>query len=143
MNLSDLLKNGEVRAAPPDAQQAKDCLDASQRDIRAARIMLKEDCDWAFTIAYNAMLQGARALMFSEGYFPAGEAHHKAVVDYADAKLGAKNRDLMDLFERMRKKRHHSVYDKAGTISKFEAENAVKTAEEFLALIIEKIKLAR
>lgn len=139
MNLSDLLKDNKLRKITPDSRQAADCLAAAERDIKAAKAMLGSDCDWAFSIAYNAVLQSARALMFSEGFRAAGEDQHKAAVEFADAKLGAKMRDSMDFLGRMRLKRHQAVYEKSGAISRFEAEHAIKTSEEILAKVKEKL----
>jgi uncharacterized protein (UPF0332 family) len=141
LNLSDLLKDNKVKKVEPDKLQAKECILAAKRDLSVAEKMLKEDNDWAFSIAYNAMLQSARALMFFDGYATIGENHHKAVVDYADAKFGAKLSEKIELFDRMRRKRHQVVYDKAGVISDYEAKHAVETAEEFLKKISEKINI--
>ncbi len=140
MNLSELLKRGVVRKGEPDPAQAKECLKASKRDIRAAKAMLKEDFDWAFSIAYNSMLQGVRALMFADGYVAVGEERHKTMVDYADVKLGEKYGEKVKLFNRMRVKRHTVVYEKANVVSEYEAKFAIETAEEFLERIKEKIK---
>jgi len=140
MNLSDLLRDGSIRKAEPDFAQAQDCLGAAKRDVTVAKKVLPEDCDWAFSIAYNACLQSARALMFHDGYEAVGENRHKAVVDYADAKLGAKFRVKIDLFDGMRRKRHRAVYEKAGAVSEYEAKHAIKTAEEFLSMIEGKMK---
>ena len=140
MNLSDLLKEGRVRRVEPDFIQAKECLGAAKRDIDVAKKILDTDFDWAFSIAYNAMLQSARALMFHDGYMAVGENHHKAVVDYADAKLGAKLSAKIDLFDDMRRKRHRVIYEKAGVVSRYEAQHAIETAEDFLIQIEAKMK---
>ncbi|MFH1307182.1 MAG: HEPN domain-containing protein [Candidatus Micrarchaeota archaeon] len=140
MNLSDLLKDGRIKKVEPDAKQASECLLAAKRDIAVAKKMLAQDNDWVFSIAYNAMLQSARALMFSGGHVAVGESYHKAVVDYVDAKLGAKLGEKIEIFDRMRRKRHQVMYDKAGVISEYEAKHAVKTAGEFFEKIEEKIK---
>ena len=113
---------------------------AAKRDISVAKKMLKEDDDRAFSIAYNAMLQSARAMMFFDGYTTIGENHHKATVDYADVKLGAKLSEKIELFDRMRRKRHSAVYDKAGAVSHFEAKHAVQNAEDFLQKVLQKLK---
>ena len=42
-----------------------------------AKLTMAEDWDWAFSIAYNAVLQSARAFMYSQGYRPAAEQGHK------------------------------------------------------------------
>ncbi len=141
MNLSDLLKRGVVRKSEPDKVQARECLGASERDLKAAKAMLSEDFDWAFSIAYNSMLQGVRALMFADGYCAVGEERHKTIVDYADAKLGEKYGEKVKLFNRMRVKRHIVIYEKANVISEYEAKFAIKTAEEFLEKIKGKIKM--
>jgi len=140
MNLSDLLRDNRVKKAAPDAKQAQECLLAAKRDISVAKKIILEDSDWAFSIAYNAMLQSARALMLYEGYLATGESRHKTAVDYAEIKLGAKLGEKIEIFERMRRKRHQAVYEKAGIISEFEAKHAIKEAEGFFAEIEKKIK---
>lgn len=140
MNLSDLLKRGVVRKSEPDAAQAKECLKASERDLKAAKAMLREDFDWAFSIAYNSILQGVRALMFADGYVAVGEERHKTMVDYADVKFGEKYGEKVKLFNRMRAKRHTVIYEKGNLVSEYEAKFAIKTAEEFLERIKEKLK---
>lgn len=139
MNLSDLLKKNEIKKITPDLEQAKECLKASKRDINLAKKTLDDDLDWAFSIAYNAMLQATRALMFVEGYAPMGESHHKIAVDYTKVKFGQKFGDLTSIFEDMRKKRHNAIYWEVGLISEFEAKHAIKTAEKFLEIVKEKI----
>ena len=140
MNLSDLLREGRVGKVSADTKQATENLKAAERDLKVARKTLKVDCDWAFVMAYNAMLHAARALMFAEGYEPIGNEKHKIAVDYADVKLGVKYRDKVNLFDRMRKRRHTILYEKIGAISEHEADFAIKTAIEFVEKIKIKIK---
>jgi uncharacterized protein (UPF0332 family) len=45
---------------------------------------LEQDRDWAFSIAYNAIQQTIRALMFSKGYRPSGSNQHVSVVRFAE-----------------------------------------------------------
>lgn len=140
MNLSDLLREDRVRKVSEDKKQAEENLRAAERDLKVASKTIKVDCDWAFIMAYNAMLHAARALMFADGYEPVGEEKHKAAVDYADVKIGAKYRDKINLFDRMRKRRHAVLYEKIGAVSEHEADFAIKTAAEFVEKIKEKIK---
>lgn len=141
MNLSDLLKEGKIKEISRDRQQAKECLEGAAGDIRAAKKLIGTDPDWTYSISYNSMLRSARAMMFLDGYAPAGENHHKTAIDYADVKFGKKHWNVIDLFGSMRKKRHRAVYDRIGAISKFEAENAVKTAEELLEITTKKARI--
>lgn len=139
MNLSDLLNENRIRKTEPDKKQALECIKVAERDIRVAKKLMNEDLDWAFSVSYNASLQAVRALMFSEGYYTIGENHHKTTVDYAIIKFGQKFKDSIELFDRMRKKRHEAVYFNAGVISKFEAEKAMEFANFILSKVKEKI----
>lgn len=141
MNLSDLLKRGVVRKAEPDRAQAGECLRGAKRDAEAARKTLEHSNDWAFSIAYNAILQSIRALVFADGYRICGEERHKTVVEYAQVKLGEAFAEKVRLFNRMRVKRHTIIYEKVNVVSEYEAKFAVKTAEEFLEKIKGKIRL--
>lgn len=139
VNLSELLKKGEVRKTLPDRKQAEECLKMAGRDIGIAESLLDINFDGSFAFSYNSMLNSARALMFSDGYATIGEKSHKAAVDYADVKIGAKYVDIVKKFDDMRRKRHKVIYEKVGVISEFEAKYAIKTAKEFLEKIREKI----
>jgi len=118
-------------------KKVKDALALAQRDIETAKTLLHQDTDWAFSIAYNAILQTLRALMFSQGYRPDGSNQHVSTVRFADLFL---DKDVVIVFDRMRRKRHISVYDTAGSISKNEAEMAITTAKEILTDIRQRIK---
>lgn len=139
MNLSDLLKENRIKPITPDAAQAKDCLDAAEHDATTAKTLLGKDDDWAFAIAYNAMLQSARALLFQDGFSTVGQAHHKTIVDYAEIKLGAKFKEKVELFDSMRKRRNHLIYDKRGVISRYEAAHAIETAGAFISIVRQKL----
>ncbi|MEM3402777.1 MAG: HEPN domain-containing protein [Candidatus Hadarchaeales archaeon] len=83
-------------------------------------------------MAYNSMLQAARALMSSYGYRPAGEAQHVSVVKFIEACLGRKLADVVNAFDMMRRKRHLAVYERAGAISETDARNAILWAKQLL-----------
>ncbi len=136
MNLSDLLKENRIRRIEPDHKQAADCLKASERDIKVAKKLLREDLDWSFSVAYNAALQSVRALMFADGYCAIGEEYHKTIILYSLIKFGRVLKGEMELFDRFRKKRSEAIYFSVGTISEFEAKKAIDFAE----LISEKVK---
>jgi uncharacterized protein (UPF0332 family) len=127
-----LRREGLIRPLPVDPRRVAEALALARRDVVTARAMLAVNADWAYNIAYNAMLQAVRALMFSRGVRPAGSHQHVAVVRYAEVHL---ERIWSVQLDRMRRKRHVSVYDTAGTIPETEAENAVARAEEFYGII--------
>ena len=129
MSLDSLMQGGYIKKLPISKSKVEDTLSLAKRDITTAKSILDKNNDWSFSIAYNAMLQSIRALMFSKGYRPTGTNQHITVVRFAELFL---DEEIVIIFDRMRRKRHSTVYDTAGTISKREAENAVDTAEKLV-----------
>lgn len=129
MTLDQLEREGFIKKLPVDARKVRDGLLLAQRDITTAKNILHQDADWAFNIAYNAILQTLRAFMFSKGYRPDGINQHVSVVRFAELYF---ERDVVIIFDRMRRKRHSSIYDAAGTISSNEAKTAITTAKEIV-----------
>lgn len=121
----DLERKGLIQRLPVDRKRVQDALALAHRDLKTSQAMAKTDYDWAYTIAYNAVLQAGRALMFAKGYRPDGMNQHISVVKFAGLFL-EKNDAL--IFDRMRRKRHGSVYDTAGSVSETEAAAAVNHA---------------
>jgi uncharacterized protein (UPF0332 family) len=127
--LDDLERQGYIKRLPVDRKKVLASLQLAKRDIAVAKGMLDENHDWAFSIAYNAILQAVRALMFSHGYRPSGDYQHIAVVRFAELFLPTED---VIAFDRMRRKRHITLYDSAGTVSEQEAQNAVERAERLV-----------
>jgi uncharacterized protein (UPF0332 family) len=124
-----LERDGLIKRLPFDRKKVDNAVAHAHRDLTTARTILKTDRDWTYTIAYNAILQAGRALMFSKGYRPEGANQHISVVKFAELYLD--NQDVVT-FDRMRRKRHSSVYDMAGSISESEAKSAVSHAESLI-----------
>jgi len=137
VTLDELEREGYIKRLPADKKKVEDAFNLAKRDIKVAKSVFGEDVDWAFSIAYNAMLQAIRALMFSKGYRPYGRNQHISVVRFAE--LFFKKEDVIVL-DRMRRKRHATIYDTAGTISEKEAENAVERAEKLIREIERMLK---
>lgn len=71
--------------------------------------------------------------MFLEGYKPASEHKHVAVVEFCHEAFGKELTDRMiGIFDRMRKKRHKMVYDAVYKVTHDEAEQAINWSEEFV-----------
>nr|WP_320162769.1 HEPN domain-containing protein [uncultured Methanoregula sp.] len=132
--IEDLEREGLIKKLPYDRKKVDDAIAHAHRDLRTARTILPADQDWAYTIAYNAALQAGRALMFSKGFRPDGANQHISVVKFAELFLDSEDAVI---FDRMRRKRHSSVYDMAGSISETEAKSAVTHAEILLRKIEE------
>lgn len=131
--IEDLEREGLIKKVPVNRKKVDGAMALAHRDAKTSRAILANDHDWAYTIAYNAILQAVRALMFAHGYRPDGANQHISVVKFAELYLEG---DDAIVFDRMRRKRHSSVYDTAGVISATEAEFAERQAE----LLIRKIE---
>ncbi|MGB9719644.1 MAG: HEPN domain-containing protein [Candidatus Anstonellales archaeon] len=139
MNLSELEKKGLIHRISVDKTQIDDLLKISERDLTLAKEIFSKSFDGALNLAYNSMLQAARALMFSYGYRPDSEFHHKATFDFVSAVLDKKYAEFVQSLNRIRSKRALATYEKPDVISGYEAKYAINSAEEFLKFVREKI----
>ena len=106
MKIVDLEREGQIKRLQVNRKKIEDTFDLAKRDIGFAQKIRKENFDWTFAIAYNAMLQASRALMFFYGYRPSGEKQHVSVVRFAETILGDEFRKEITVFDRLRRKRH-------------------------------------
>jgi len=67
MALHSLESRGLIEKAEYNAKQVQSNISRAHRDIVTARETLTIDEEWAYTIAYHAMLRVGRALMFAYG----------------------------------------------------------------------------
>ena len=133
MTIEDLERQGLIKKLPIDKKKVEDAVLHAHHDIKTAKIVLQTDYDWGYTIAYNAVLQAGRALMFSKGYRPDGNSQHISVVKFAGLFLD--NNDTI-IFDRMRRKRNSSVYESSGTVTENEAEFAVGQSEVLVQKLV-------
>ena len=79
----------------------------------------------------NAPRMGHPALMLSHGQRPRVQLeHHIAIIEFARRHLDPALAPLLDLFDRIRRRRNIAFYDIA-IISEVEAEGAVRAAEDY------------
>ena len=132
-----LLKQGLIKPYTANQTEIKQLLNVARRDLTASARNLSEDPDWAYTMAYNAVLQASRALMLAEGYRPRGGEQHATVVEFIRENLGTAYANQVQLFDQMRRKRHRVIYEIAGLVSSHEAEQAVEFAKGFVGQLTE------
>jgi uncharacterized protein (UPF0332 family) len=139
MKIEELLKKRRIHRHRASSGEVERLLELADRDIRMARLTMAEDWDWAFSIAYNAVLQSARAYMYSQGYRPAAEQGHKNTFAFMRAALGDELASTIGYFDRMRKKRNQAIYDVAGLITEKEAKAILRNAIKFVGTVKKKI----
>jgi len=139
MPFDALIRQGRIKPYPARDKEIQQLLKVANRDIAAAGRNLADDADWAYTMAYNAVLQTARALMLKDGYRPRGAEQHATVLEYLRERLGSQYPNEISLFDQMRRKRHRVIYEVAGLVSKQEAEQVVAFARDFVQKLSEAI----
>ena len=135
MNYKDLENKNLIISYKAPQEQIEKEMKLAQRDLKVAKKNLNEDYDWAFAIAYNAVLQAGRALMLSKGYRPRGEHQHKTVLKFIELSLGKDFEQKARFLDTMRSKRHRVIYDEPELISESEAKFAIQIAQEFVKLV--------
>ncbi|MDD5568257.1 MAG: hypothetical protein PHY88_03535 [Candidatus Omnitrophica bacterium] len=78
--------------------------------------------------------------MLLKEFRPADGYQHKTVVEFMAQCLGEEYKNIVERFDRMRRKRNIFTYEIDISISYTEAENAFATATKFVSLIKEIIK---
>ena len=126
----------EERAA--EIQEVLGLMMRAERDLATARLLQDKDEEWSFAAAYQAMARSGRALILSEGYRPKGSRSrdtHKTVVTASGVILGEKHKSLINKFDRMRRKYQNFAVETGSMVSRYEAGQAIRDAEEFFGLV--------
>jgi len=131
MDLAELKRLGKIRKIPIDKKQINNLIKLSKRDLDFAEEVKDKNPDWVFSIAYSSILQMSRALLYSYGYDTDELELHKTTLDFVAIILGEKYGEIVNTFDRLRRKRNATIYDEAGIISEYEAKFAIKTAKDF------------
>jgi uncharacterized protein (UPF0332 family) len=143
MNYNALKEMGIVEERTAEIAEVIALVTRAERDLSTSKLLQDKDVEWAFVASYQAMARSARALILSEGFRPKGVRSrdtHKTVVTASGVILGEQYKSMINKFDRMRRK-YQSFMEEAGrVISKYEAGQAIKDAEEFLALVNGRIK---
>jgi hypothetical protein len=92
--------------------------------------------DWQFNIAYNGALQLATAALAATGYRAERANHNHRVIHSLEFTIGA-DAAFIRKFDLFRKKRNISDYERAHTISEFEAAEMRELAEDLRAHVHE------
>jgi uncharacterized protein (UPF0332 family) len=121
-----------------ETQEVMGLMMRAERDLATARLLQDKDEEWSFAAAYQAMARSGRALLLSEGYRPKGSRSrdtHKTVVTASGVILGEKYKSLINKFDRMRRKYQNFMVEAGSMVSRYEAGQAIRDAEEFCNLV--------
>lgn len=135
MDWRPYLAKGLVKAQRPDRRQIERQLLRADKDLKTLGLVIRQDPEWAATMAYQAMLRLGRALMFSRGYLPADGQQHKTVVEATGKLLGRGSEVLVNRFDRMRRSRNVFFYDSLDAHDQAHARAALDAALKLSAAI--------
>lgn len=139
-SISKLRKQNLIKKSPIDFKAITSLIKRAKKDISTAERNLDIDEDCSFNYAYNAMLRSAIALMNCLGYRPEIKDKHLTIIRFTNTILGNKLGSLIDMYDYMRKKRHRFIYEPFTPCTRKEAEEAIKSAKEFVKEISKFIK---
>jgi uncharacterized protein (UPF0332 family) len=143
MSYNDLKELGIVEEKTAEIAEVIALVTRAERDLATSKLLHDKDDEWCFAAAYQAMARSARALILSEGFRPKGGRSrdtHKTVVTAAGALLGERYKSMINKFDRMRRKYQNFMEESGRIISRYEAGQAIKDAEEFLSIVNGRIR---
>jgi len=128
MSLTNWRDNGWLAEHKTSPQEISDLLNVADRDLA--------DCkspglspDWQLSIAYNAALQTATAALAACGYRSSRDAHHYRIIQSLAHTIEAEP-NVINQFDKFRKKRNIGGYEAAGRISQQEADEMKTLAKK-------------
>jgi hypothetical protein len=134
MSLTNWRDNGWLVEHKTSPQEISDLLNVADSDLA--------DCespglspDWQLSIAYNAALQTATAALAACGYRSSRDAHHYRIIQSLAHTIEAEP-NVINQFDKFRKKRNIGGYEAAGRISQQEADEMKKLAKELYDQIV-------
>jgi uncharacterized protein (UPF0332 family) len=133
MSVDELLRERRIYRQDSAPADVRATLERATKDLASAEYILGVDHGWAFSIAYNAVLHAARAVMFASGFRPASHESHKNTFAFLRAIAEGERRTWVDYFDRMRVKRHEAVYETAERITRTEAEALIDQGRRFVS----------
>ena len=132
-----LIKEGRLEYFKSCKEEIDNLIRISLRDIETAKKVKGIDWDWAFVIAYNSVLQAARSYILSKGFRPKGKFIHKTVFEFLRISLPKKYHSLIDYFDKIRIKRHKTLYETEGIISEKELDELIDKSKKFISYLKE------
>ena len=139
MKYDELLRSGRIHKEKISESEIRQALKRAERDLKTAHKIMASDYDWAFAVAYNAVLQASRAFMFAQGYRPSSAEAHKNAFAFMRIALAKQHEELISYFDRMRVKRNQAIYETSGLITETEAGGLLEKARGFVKMIREQL----
>lgn len=135
MNYSELIEKGIAENKTPNQNEIKNLQQRSYGDINAAKNIIDDDREWAYIISFFAMLRILKTLIRAEGLLPKGTDESKNIILIAGSVLGKDFKSLLNKLDRMRRRTENFTKEYNKPITKYESQQALLDAEEFVKKI--------
>src|SRR5438552_16990961 len=119
-----------------DWAQIERFLASADKKLASARKILAFDEEACLQQAYEAMLKASLGFMFSHGFRARSQPGlHIAIIEFVRARMDKKHGGLITVFDRLRRKRNLALYDDTGFVSRHDADQALRSARQYLDVI--------
>jgi uncharacterized protein (UPF0332 family) len=126
------MREGLLRKMPPSKDKATQSLKKAREWLKEAENSLKvEAFNSSILASYMVMFHAARTILFLDGF---REKSHACVARYLEekyVKTGKLDKKWVELLDHSREIRHDDQYDLSFFSTKEEADNALKSANDF------------
>ncbi|MDD2665525.1 MAG: HEPN domain-containing protein [Methanocellales archaeon] len=130
MNLDDCFSQGLLRKINPDMENARRSIEISKEYLEKAMKNEGIECyDVAVILCYTSMFHAARSILFRDGI---KERSHVCIPLYIQSRYPELER-YANILDSYREFRHRIMYRLGISIDKNDADEAIKSAEEFLS----------
>ena len=136
MSLENLLKIGQLKQHPPDADEIERLLVAAQRNLRDAQNE-SISAETRFDAAYKAIMQCGLAALMMHGYRPDTNrpGHHMIVIQCTPFTIGLDSKRMVVL-DAMRRRRNVADYT-GDEVDQSTAENCIAEARRLIDDVLE------
>ena len=143
MDYKELKEMGMLEERVAETVEVIGLITRAERDLSTSKLLQEKDEEWSFAAAYLAIARSAKALILLEGFRPKGVRGRdiqKTIVTAAGVILGDQYKSQINKFDRMRRKYQSFMDESSRMISKYEAGQAIRDAEEFFVLVSGRIR---
>ena len=135
-NYNYCIKENLLRKIPQSKDKAMQSIKKAYQWLKEAENSLKGVAfNSSILASYMIMFHAARSILFFDGY---REKSHACVARYLEekyVKTGKLDRKWVELLDHSREIRHNDQYDLSFFSTKEDAENALKSARDFLVVM--------
>ena len=135
MSLQQWLDNAWVIQVEASGQDVANLVAIARREIADASLE-GISTDGRFVHAYDAVRSLCEAALHASGFrVPKGGRKHERDIESLKFTLGGRWANEVDFFDRCRRSRHKTLYERIGLVQQKDADDLLQAAKELLAAV--------